>query len=211
MSEIESKSRPRDTDRTTRVHLSAFDRFKFLIFFGLVFITLVWAEMSNNTILSFSDSVNQNLSSRWWLLALAAIEVIRQLHFLAAEVVAPYHGAWLKYFSAVDSTLKRLSDWNRFRLSRVIKWLLFVCLIAIVLGAYYKQSPVTALFLAPKALWSAMPMLGQLAFAVFFVLIQFFAMFWFLSKGGIESNILIIPIKQFIIFFIKFIKFIFFN
>ena len=187
MSQMEKMSRPRDADRTTRVRLSAFDRFKFLIFFALVFITLVWADMSNNPILSFSDSVNQNLNSRWWLLALSAIEVLRQVHFLAAEILAPYHGAWLKYFAAVDSTLKRISDWNRFRLSRVVKWLLFVCLLAIVLGAYYKQNPVTALFLAPKALWSAMPILGQLAFAVFFVLIQFFAMFWFLSKGGIDT------------------------
>ncbi len=187
MAEIESQSRPRDTDRKTRVHLSAFDRFKFLILFAVVFLTLVWAAMSNNPILNFSDSVKENLNSRWWLLVLAAIEVIRQLHFLAAEIVAPYHGAWLKYFSTVDSILRRLSDWNRYRLSRVLKGALFVVLLAIVLGAYYKETPVTALFLAPKALWSALPILGQLAFAVFFVLIQFFAMFWFLSKGGIDT------------------------
>ncbi len=180
-------SRPRDTDRKTRVHLSPIDRFKFIIFFGVIFMVLVWADMSNNPILSFSDAFNENLSTRWWLLVLVGIEVIRQMHFLAAEIVAPYHGAWLKYFSSVDRNLKRLSDWNRFRLSRIIKGAVFVCLIAIALGAYYKQSPITALFLAPKALWSAMPMLAQLLFAVFFILIQFFAMFWFLSKGGIDT------------------------
>ncbi len=187
MSEIESQSRLRDTDRTTRVHLSTFDRFKFLIFFAATFLLLVWADMSNNPILSFTDATKENLNSRWWLLALALVEIIRQLHFLAAESLAPYHGAWLRYFASVDSTLKRLSDWNRYRLSRVIKAGLYIVLLAIILGAYYKQTPVTALFLAPKALWSAMPMLGQLAFAVFFVLIQFFAMFWFLSKGGIDT------------------------
>ena len=174
--QVAEQGRPRDTDRKTRVHLSTFDRFKFIIFFAIIFMVLVWADMSNNPILSFSD---ENLNSRWWLLALAAIEIIRQLHFLAAEIVAPYHGAWLKYFSTVDRNLHRLSDWNRYRLSRVIKGVLFICLIAVALGAYYKQTPVTALFLAPKALWSAMPMLAQLAFAVFFILIQFFAMFWF--------------------------------
>jgi ATP-dependent Zn protease len=179
-------SRPRDTDRKTRVHLSLFDRLKFLVFFALIFLVLVWAEMSNNPILSFSDAYKENVSSRWWLLALIGIEVIRQLHFLAAELAAPYHGAWLKYFSAIDRTLLRLSDWSRYRLARVIKAFIVVCLLAIALGTYYKQSPVTALFLAPKALWSALPVLAQLAFAVFFILIQFFAMFWFLSKGGID-------------------------
>lgn len=180
-------SRLRDSERNTRVHLSTIDRFKFLLIFGLVFLVLVWADMSNNPILNFSDAFKENLNSRWWLLVLTGVEVLRQLHFLAAETLAPYHGAWLKYFAKVDRTLRRLSDWNRYRLSRAIKFLLYIVLLAIVLGAYYKETPVTALFLAPKALWSAMPMLGQLAFAVFFVLIQFFAMFWFLSKGGIDT------------------------
>jgi ATP-dependent Zn protease len=180
-------SRLRDSDRKTRVHLSVFDRFKFLLTFGLVFLVLVWADMSNNPILSFSDAFKDNINTRWWLLLLIAIEVFRQLHFLAAETLAPYHGAWLKYFDTVDRTIRKLSDWNRYRLSRSIKVLLYIILLAIVLGAYYKETPVTALFLAPKALWSALPMLGQLAFAVFFVLIQFFAMFWFLSKGGIDT------------------------
>jgi len=184
---VSEVSRLRDSDRKTRVHLSPIDRFKFLLIFGLVFLVLVWADMSNNPILNFSDAFKENANSRWWLLLLIGVEVLRQIHFLAAETLAPYHGAWLKYFSAVDSTLKKLSDWNRYRLSRAIKVLLYIVLLAIVLGAYYKETPVTALFLAPKALWSALPMLGQLAFAVFFVLIQFFAMFWFLSKGGIDT------------------------
>lgn len=184
---MSEQSRLRDSDRTTRVHLSTIDRFKFLLTFGLVFLVLIWADMSNNPILNFSDAFQENLSTRWWLLTLAAIEVIRQLHFLAAETLAPYHGAWLGYFATVDRILKKLSDWNRYRLSRAIKTLLYIALLAIVLGAYYKETPVAALFLAPKAFWSAMPILGQLAFAVFFVLIQFFAMFWFLSKGGIDT------------------------
>jgi ATP-dependent Zn protease len=180
-------SRLRDSDRKTRVHLSAIDRFKFLSIFSLTFLILIWADMSNNPILNFSDAFKENLNTRWWLLFLLAVEVIRQIHFLAAETLAPYHGAWLKYFAFVDRNLRRLSDWNRYRLSRFIKSLLYIVLLAIVLGAYYKETPVTALFLAPRALWSALPMLGQLAFAVFFVLIQFFAMFWFLSKGGIDT------------------------
>ena len=60
-------------------------------------------------------------------------------------------------------------------------------MLSIVLGAIYKETPVRALFLAPKALWSALPMLGQLLFAVFFVIIQFGAIFWFLSRGGVDT------------------------
>ena len=56
-----------------------------------------------------------------------------------------------------------------------------------ILGAIYKETPIRALFLAPKALWSVLPMIGQLMFAVVFVIIQFVAIFWFLSRGGVDT------------------------
>ncbi|MEI6867021.1 MAG: AAA family ATPase [Actinomycetes bacterium] len=180
-------SRPRDTDRKTRIHLSFYDRVKFLLFFLLVFVVLTWAQLADNPLLNLHDAAIDGLQRRWWLLALFGIETIRQLHFLGAEILAPYHGLWQRYFAAVDRTIHRLSDWNRFRLSRVIKALVLLILLSVVLGAIYKETPIRALFLAPKALWSALPLLGQLLFGVFFVVIQFVAMFWFLSRGGIDT------------------------
>lgn len=181
------ESRLRDTERKTRIHLTLFDRTKFFLLFVVVFLVLVWAGLADNPLLSFRDSCVNVLHQRWWLIALVVIELIRQIHFLLAELLAPYHGFWQRYFSFIDSTLHRMSDWTRYRLSRVIKGLLFIALLAIVLGAIYKETPVKALFLAPKALWSALPMLGQLLFAVVFIVIQFVAMFWFLSRGGIDT------------------------
>jgi len=188
MSQLENKpSRARDTDRKTRIHLSFYDRTKFFLLFGITFFILVWSNLADNPILSFSDSVKDVSQSKRWLLGLVVIEVIRQVHFALAELLAPYHGLWQRYFTFVDRLLHKLSDWTRFRLSRVIKWLLFVFLLSVVLGAIYKETPVRALFLAPKAFFSALPMLGQLLFAVFFVIIQFAAIFWFLSRGGVET------------------------
>ena len=181
------RSRPRDTDRKTRVHLTPYDRTKFLLLFVLVFFILVWAAMADNPLLTFADGVREIAESKTWLIFLFGVEIIRQLHFALAELLAPYHGIWVKYFAFVDRTLHRLSDWNRFRLSRVVKSLIFVALLAVVLGAIYKETPIKALFFAPKALWSALPMLGQLLFAVFFIIIQFGALFWFLSRGGIDT------------------------
>ncbi len=185
MSQLES--RPRDSDRRTRVHLSLFDRAKFLLLFGLVFLILVWAAMASDPLLSLSDAAITEFNARFWIIVLAGVEVIRQIHFFFAEKAAGYHSIWQRYFAFVDKTIHRISDWNRYRLSRAIKALLMVALLAVVLGAIYKETPVKALFLAPQALWSALPMLGQLAFAVVFIVIQFFAMFWFLSRGGIDT------------------------
>ena len=181
------QSRPRDTDRKTRVHLSVYDRTKFLMLFTLTFFVLAWASMADNPLLSFNDAIVKTADEKLWLLVLAGIEIVRQIHFILAELLAPYHGIWLKYFSFVNRLLGKLSDWNRFRLGRVIKWLIFVAMLSIILGAVYKETPIRALFLAPKALWSVLPMIGQLMFAVVFVIIQFAAIFWFLSRGGVDT------------------------
>ena len=180
------ESRPRDTDRKTRIHLSAFDRLKFLVAFTLTFFVLVWSDMAGNPLLGFNDAVIERSKSTWWLFLLAGVEIVRQVHFLISEYASPYHGFWQRYFGFVDRSLQRISDWNRFRLSRAIKLLLWIALLAVILGAVYDEAPVRALFLAPAALWSALPFIAQLMFAVVFVLIQFVAIFWFLSRGGID-------------------------
>jgi ATP-dependent Zn protease len=188
MSQLENGiSRPRDTDRKTRIHLSFYDRVKFLLFFGITYLVLTWSTLADNPILSVEDALNETARTKTWLIGLAAIEVVRQIHFIIAELLAPYHGIWTKYFAFVDRQLHRLSDWTRFRLSRLIKWVLVIFLLAVILGAVYKEPPIKALFLAPKAFITALPFLGQLLFAVFFVIIQFAAIFWFLSRGGIDT------------------------
>lgn len=188
MSEIQKvASRPRDTDRKTRIHLSFYDRVKFLLLFGITYLVLTWSSLAENPILSVEDALNETARSKRWLLALAAIEVVRQVHFILAELLAPYHGIWSKYFAFTDRQIHRLSDWTRFRLSRIVKWSLVVALLAVILGAIYDEPPIKALFLAPKAFLSALPFLGQLLFAVFFVIIQFAAIFWFLSRGGVDT------------------------
>ena len=186
MSSNES-SRPRDTDRKTRVHLSFYDRIKFLLFFAGVFFVLVWADMAGDETLGFDQALSNSAYQRWWIFPLVAIEAIRQTHFLISELAAPYHGFWQRYFGFTDRIVHKLSDWTRFRISRVIKWVVVISLLSVVLGAIYDETPVRALFYAPQALWSALPIIGQLMFAVIFVIIQFVAIFWFLSRGGIDT------------------------
>ena len=186
MSSNES-SRPRDTDRKTRVHLSFYDRIKFVLFFAVVFFVLVWADMAGDETLGFNQALSNSAYQRWWIFPLVAIEAIRQAHFLVSELAAPYHGFWQRYFGFTDRIVHKLSDWTRFRISRVIKWIVVISLLSVVLGAIYDETPVRALFYAPQALWSALPIIGQLMFAVVFVIIQFVAIFWFLSRGGIDT------------------------
>ena len=184
---LENSSRKRDSERKVRVHLSFFDRVKFLVLFGLTYLILVWALMSENPLYSFTDAVNATAEKYIWLFYLAGFEILRQIHFLISEFVSPYHRLWQWYFKSVGRALGIFSDWTRFRISRVIKALIWVAILSVILGAIYKLPPAQALFMAPQALWSALPLIAQLLFAIVFILIQFVALFWFLSRGGIDT------------------------
>ena len=141
------ESRPRDTDRRTRIHLSLFDRLKFLVAFTLTFFVLVWSSMAGNPLLGFNDALIETSKTTWWIFILAGVEVIRQVHFLISEFASPYHGFWQRYFAFVDRTLHRISDWNRYRLSRAIKLLVAIALLAVILGALtVLDSPLTPVF-----------------------------------------------------------------
>lgn len=183
----EPTSRPRDTDRKTRARLPFFDRVKFSLLFWGTYLLLIWSAMADNPLLSFADAAAIQAEAHAWIFLLIFIELIRQAHFFFAEQIDFYHGFWTRYFAFISRQTNRLGDWTRFRLSRLIKALIWIALLSVVLGAVYQEPPIKALFLAPQAFWAALPLLAQLLFAVFFVLIQFIAIFWFLSRGGIDT------------------------
>jgi ATP-dependent Zn protease len=63
----------------------------------------------------------------------------------------------------------------------------FLGLLSVVLGALFDVDPATALFELPARAFSVLPLIMQLAFGFFFVMFQFIGLFWFLSKGGIDT------------------------
>jgi ATP-dependent Zn protease len=56
-----------------------------------------------------------------------------------------------------------------------------------VLGAVRDESPLTALLSIPSGAWSRLPLIIQWAVYVLLALLQFVALFWFLSRGGVET------------------------
>ncbi|GAA0252250.1 AAA family ATPase [Cryptosporangium japonicum] len=181
---------PREQVRTTRKKLPFWDRVKFLLLFTLVWFALVWAAMADNPLLPFADANRLQLQSGTGItiLVLAGVEVLRQLHYLVSEHASGYHRLWTHgIFGGFERTSHRLfSDWTRFRLIRVFKWLLVLTLLAVVLAAVLDTTPLLALFQVPALLWQAAPMFLQVVFILFIAVGQFVAIFWFLSRGGVE-------------------------
>ncbi len=176
--------------RTYRKRMAFWDRIKFLLLFAIAWFAVVWASMADDPILPFNDALRQELRSKTGItiMVLFGLELLRQLHFLISEHASWYHRLWTKgIFGGIDRTSRRLfSDWTRFRLIRVFKWLLFIAVVALILGTVLKTSPLIALFQVPALLWRAAPLFLQVIFVLFIAVGQFGAIFWFLSRGGVE-------------------------
>src|SRR5581483_1988521 len=182
----DSAAAKRDELRT-RKPLALWDRVKFLVFFAMAWLVLVWNVMSNNPLVPFSDAARQQLRSGAWVLVLGCLELIRQGHYLLSENLGWYHQFWTeRVFGGLNRQTGRLNDWNRYRLARACKWLVFVGVIAMILGRIYRVPPVEGLFRLPHAIWSSMPFVAQAALIMFIAVGQFGAIFWFLSRGGTE-------------------------
>ncbi|MFR9803840.1 AAA family ATPase [Pseudonocardia sp. RS010] len=178
---------PRTDVRRTRMAL--WDRVKILLLLAVAFLVLVWAMVADNPLITFADALRLQLVEQQWLLWLAGLEALRQVHYLLSERIAAYHRFWSqKVFGGTDRLLKRrFSDWTRFRLARILKLVAFLALVAVILAQVLETSPLLALFEAPALIWQALPMIFQLLFAFFFIAFQFIGLFWLLSRGGVDT------------------------
>jgi len=179
--------RTRDSDRRTRKPLAPWDRLKFLALLVLVWLVLVWSDMANNPVIGFADAARQQVTLAAWVEVLIGLEVLRQLHFLVSEHWAAYYRLWSRgIFGRADRASRRLSDWTRFRMARAAKWLIVIVIAALLLGKAYHTSPVHGLFLLPGTIIHALPIIIYVMAIVSLGILQFVAIFWFMSKGGVD-------------------------
>jgi len=180
--------RPRDEDRLTRKPLTVWDRIKFLLLLVLLWFVLVWSAMANNPLVGFSDAMRGQLRTGWWVFILLGLEVLRQVHFFVSERSIAYHRFWTEtVFGGFERlTHRRISDWSRFRIWRLLTWVLWIAIIAIVIGKIIHTTPILALLRAPQLIWHVLPFVLQLAFGFVFIALQFIGLFWLLSRGGVD-------------------------
>jgi cell division protease FtsH len=190
--ETSSSSRPAQAwkERGTRKPLVFWDRSKFLILIVVLFGLLVWNEyLRIEPLGGWGDAFRQIFNTQWWLVALGALELVRQLHFVVTEHSARYNRFWnARVFAKSNHFVEhRFSAWTRFRLKRVFLIVFWLIVIAIVLGKAIDSSPFTALFQAPALLVKALPLIAQVILILLLTIGQFAALFWFMSRGGVET------------------------
>jgi cell division protease FtsH len=179
---------PGDRADAKRKRLPFWDRIKFLLLLALIWWILVWSAMASDPLISFTDALRIELRAGAWVFVVMGLEALRQIHFLVSEHWSGYHRFWcVTFFGGIERlTHRSLSNWTRFRLWRLFLVLFWVVVLALVLSKFLKTTPVLALFKAPAVLWHYLPFVLQLIFAMFFLIVQFVALFWFLSRGGVD-------------------------
>jgi ATP-dependent Zn protease len=171
----------------TRKRLGLWDRIKLLLLLLSAWGVLVWGSLAANPILTWRDALIINSRSNGWLLVLAGIELVRQIHYFVSERWAAYHQFWTgRFFGGIDRRSRRLNDWNRYRISRAIKWLFFLVVLDLIVAKLFGLPPALALFQLPIIFFQAAPFILQLAFGLLFGAIQIFGIFYFLSRGGTD-------------------------
>ncbi|GAA0999508.1 hypothetical protein GCM10009555_100630 [Acrocarpospora macrocephala] len=183
---------PDDRDPKTRKKMAFWDRSKIIIFLGVAFLLLSFKTYGEyEGIMTLQDALYEQAAATPWILWLIGVDALRQVHFLISERSAGYHRFWTKgVFGGFERwTHRTFSDWGRFRLARVIKWAFWITLIAFVLAELLPNdpTPIQALFQAPALVWSWLPMIIQYSMILVFVVLQFVVIFWFLSRGGMET------------------------
>ena len=176
--------------RQTRRPLALWDRIKFTVLLIVLWFLVVWYQMSVNPPLGFSDAARQQLQvnsgAGRWLALLLVLEVLRQISYLLAERSHAYYRLSTGVFGRGDQVTHQMSDYTRFRLSRLTKWLIVIAIVAIILGLVYHTSPLLGLFRAPASIYHALPIILYAMAIMLLGVSQFIAIFLFLSNGGVD-------------------------
>jgi ATP-dependent Zn protease len=172
----------------TRRRALPWDRIKIGLL--LVFILAVsYSARVNAPFTTPGDALREIWSNQWWLFVLVGLEALRQLHYLIAERSAGYNRFWTdRFFGGMERTVdKRVSPWTRFRLGRYVRIVVVVLLVGMMIDYFVDDvtSPVTALLQAPRILARNLEQFLLFLFLPLILILQFAALFWFLSRGGV--------------------------
>jgi ATP-dependent Zn protease len=167
--------------------MAFWDRIKLLLLMLGAWGVLVWASLASNPVLTVTDALIIGSRAHRWLLVLAGLELVRQIHYFISERWGRYHQFWTKgVFGRTERATRRINDWNRFRISRALKWLFVLVVLDLIVARLFGLPPAVALLQLPLIFLRAAPFILQLAFGLLFGVIQIFGIFYFLSRGGTD-------------------------
>jgi cell division protease FtsH len=178
--------------RSARRRADSWDRVKFLLLAVVVVVVSVGSQV-NPPFVPLAAALAEFFGSAGGrtVAVFAALELLRQIHYLISERSPRYHTFFTDgVFGGFERLLtRRFKPWTRFRVGRMIRWLVFVSVYAVVADALLDQvsSPLEAVTQAPALAMEVIPFILQFAVYLFIIVGQFGFLFWFLSRGGVDT------------------------
>lgn len=187
---------PDDRDPRVRRKMFFFDRVKVLVLLA-VFLGLTTSQQKTDIpLMTWGEALRDQLHAKWWVLVLAGLEVIRQIHNVISERSEGWHQFWqTKVFGGWERMMSRMKPYTRFRVSRLMKRLMFLAVVGTVFSWMWGLSLFQSLAEAPARIFRnvfinpalglpvgltiALSTLGGLVYIVFF-----FGIFFI---GGVET------------------------
>ena len=177
-----------------RKPIALWDRVRILWLLALVFAFFLWRRIDENPLVSVADALRETWARQRLVEVLFGLELLRQLHYLLSERWARWHRSWSEgVFGRWDRFVDRRHPWTRYRAGRALKVVVLLAIVAFVLGAVEDQPPLEALAAAPGRLQrflfgaaAGLPLIFQVLMTLGLVVGQFVAIFWFLSRGGVD-------------------------
>jgi cell division protease FtsH len=184
----------KDEAKKPRRKMLFFDRIKLLIILAVYLGFGVTLKHANVPIIGWFEAVRDQLRAKSWVLWVAAVEVLRQVHYVVSERSGTYHDFWSnRVFGGWDRWWTKRNPWFRYRMQRLAKVAFWVFVATTIFSSIWGLSFVDTIAQAPKHLLynpfgsSGMPWFFQILFGMFYAVIQFVAIFWFMSRGGVDT------------------------
>ena len=163
-----------------------YDRIKVSTLLLGTFFLLVFLKMADNPLIGFGDGLRITFNSFGWILTLVSLDVLRQLHYFVAERSSRYWSVVGRAEAVLKKPWTRLASFTQYRLARIFRFVAVAVLGAFVFSAAFDTEPIRAWLEALVRLWQALPTILQFVAYLLLAILQFVAIFWFLSKGGVE-------------------------
>ena len=168
------------------------DRMKFIVLILFLLAVLISAKVSGPF-----TTWNQALVDTWnetfgrVLMIALPLEVLRQIHYYVSEKLGPYNRFWAhRFFGGMERQAhRRFKPWTRFRLGRYVRIFVFLLIVGAVVDYFVADvnGPIEAIIQLPRILARNFQQFIFFLFYPLFLIMQFGALFWFLSRGGVDT------------------------
>lgn len=171
-----------------RTPIATYDRIKFSVALVAIFAFLVLSQVSRSPLITPDEAFRLTYQDNIWIAVLLVAEITRQVHYFLGERLRGYWAGWLSLTKGLRAPTRRLRADTRHRLGRLGNITLGMFLIGLVLAKFTGASnPISGWMNGIAKFWSSMPVILQASMYLVFAVLQFVAIFWFMSKGGVET------------------------